>query len=179
MSGGSTLETKIDNRARFSLRDHFITAVTGLVTAAAGYFFSHGSAPVAIATGSLGVGITRSIIEKCHGGSWNGSPLFIPLVSPEESFGDSSFSLLKTFNDVGIVCLGAVAGMLSAGYADFVTPGLDTIQRLTLPLGGALLGWGAGQITRLATIAPLSLAQGAWETGRNLTNRMHSSPGLK
>lgn len=167
------------DHVRFSLRDHFITAVTGLVTAAAGYFFSHGSAPVAVAISALGTGITRSIVEKCHGGSWNGSPLFIPMVNPEESFGDSSFSLLKTFNDVGIVCLGAVAGVLTAGYADFVTPGLDTIQQLTLPLGGALAGWGAGQIARLATIAPLSLAQGVWEAGKSLTDRLHSAPALK
>jgi len=168
-----------DVRVRFSLRDHFITAVTGLVTAAAGYSFSHGSAPVAIAAGSLGTGITRSIVEKCHGGSWNESPLFIPLVSPEESLRDSSFSLLKTFNDVGVVCLGTVAGLLSAGYADLVTPGRDLIQQLTLPLGGALLGWGAGQVARLATIAPLSLAQGVWDAGRDLTNRRHSSSGPK
>ena len=80
------------------------------------------------------------------------------MVSPEESLGDSSFSLLKTFNDVGVVGLAAVAGMLTAAYADIVTPGLDLVSRGTLPLGGVLLGWGAGQIARLATIAPLSLA---------------------
>ena len=165
-----------DGHVRFSLRDHFITAVSGLLTAAAGYFLSHGSAPVAVATGSLGTGIARSIVEKCHGGSWNGSPLFSPMVSPEESLGDSSFSLLKTFNDVGVVGLAAVAGMLTAAYADIVTPGLDLVSRGTLPIGGVLLGWGAGQIARLATIAPLSLAQGVWDAGKNLTHRLHGSP---